>query len=106
MAIQRIVDTSPHDDDAEERRIEVSLRPQSFSEYVGQERLKRNLRLAIEAAKKRGEPLDHVLLYGPPGLGKTTMATVIANEMGCCMPPGLDAFWNGLPCNQIGRAHV
>ena len=82
MAIQRIVDTSPHDDDAEEQRIEVSLRPQSFSEYVGQERLKRNLRLAIEAAKKRSEPLDHVLLYGPPGLGKTTMATVIANEMG------------------------
>ena len=82
MAIQRIVDTSSHNDDAEERRIEVSLRPQSFSEYVGQERLKRNLRLAIEAAKKRGEPLDHVLLYGPPGLGKTTMATVIANEMG------------------------
>ena len=61
MAIQRIVDTSPHDDDAEEQRIEISLRPQSFSEYVGQERLKRNLRLAIEAAKKRGEPLDHVL---------------------------------------------
>ena len=82
MAIQRIVDTSSHDDDAEEQRIEVSLRPQSFSEYVGQERLKRNLRLAIEAAKKRSEPLDHVLLYGPPGLGKTTMATVIANEMG------------------------
>ena len=82
MAIERIVDTSSHSDDAEEQRIEVSLRPQSFSEYVGQERLKRNLRLAIEAAKKRGEPLDHVLLYGPPGLGKTTMATVIANEMG------------------------
>jgi len=75
MAIERIVDTSSHSDDAEEQRIEVSLRPQSFSEYVGQERLKRNLRLAIEAAKKRGEPLDHVLLYGPPGLGKTTMAT-------------------------------
>ena len=82
MAIERIVDTSSHDDDAEEQRIEVSLRPQSFSEYVGQERLKRNLRLAIDAAKKRSEPLDHVLLYGPPGLGKTTMATVIANEMG------------------------
>ena len=81
MALQRIVDTSPHDD-AEEQRIEVSLRPQNFDEYVGQERLKRNLRLAIEAAKKRSEPLDHVLLYGPPGLGKTTMATVIANEMG------------------------
>lgn len=82
MAIERIVDTSSHDDDSEEQRIEVSLRPQNFSEYIGQERLKRNLRLAIEAAKKRGEPLDHVLLYGPPGLGKTTMATVIANEMG------------------------
>ena len=82
MAIERIVDTSSHSDDAEEQRIEVSLRPQSFSEYVGQERLKRNLRLAIDAAKKRSEPLDHVLLYGPPGLGKTTMATVIANEMG------------------------
>ena len=65
MAIERIVDTSSHDDDAEEQRIEVSLRPQSFSEYVGQERLKRNLRLAIEAAKKRGEPLDYVLFYGP-----------------------------------------
>ena len=82
MVIQRIVDTSSHSNDTEEQRIKVSLRPQSFNEYVGQERLKRNLRLAIEAAKKRGEPLDHVLLYGPPGLGKTTMATVIANEMG------------------------
>lgn len=82
MAIERIVDTSPHDDDADEQQIEVSLRPQSFSEYVGQARLKKNLKLAIDAAKKRGEPMDHVLLYGPPGLGKTTMATVIANEMG------------------------
>lgn len=89
MAIERIVDTSSHDDDSEEQRIEVSLRPQSFAEYVGQERLKRNLRLAIDAAKKRGEPLDHVLLYGPPGLGKTTMATVIANEMGT----NLSQFW-------------
>ena len=82
MAIERIVDTSPHEDDSEEQRIEVSLRPQSFKEYVGQERLKKNLKLSIEAAKKRGEPIDHVLLYGPPGLGKTTMASVIANEMG------------------------
>ena len=82
MAIQRIIDTGMHDDDADEQIIEVTLRPQQFDDYIGQERLKRNLRLAIEAAKKRGEPMDHVLLYGPPGLGKTTMATVIANERG------------------------
>lgn len=81
MAIERIVDTKPHDDDEEEQVIELTLRPQKFDEYVGQERLKKNLKLAITAAKKRGEPMDHVLLYGPPGLGKTTMATVIANEM-------------------------
>ena len=82
MAIERIVDTTPHQDDTEEQHIEVTLRPQSFDEYIGQARLKKNLRLAIDAAKKRSEPIDHVLLYGPPGLGKTTMATVIANEMG------------------------
>ncbi|MDO4684417.1 MAG: Holliday junction branch migration DNA helicase RuvB [Candidatus Saccharibacteria bacterium] len=82
MAIERIVDTSTHTDDTEEQVIEVSLRPQSFAEYIGQDRLKRNLQLAIAAAKKRGEPIDHVLLYGPPGLGKTTMASVIAHEMG------------------------
>ena len=82
MAIERIVDTSSHVDDIDEQRIEVSLRPQNFSEYIGQDRLKKNLQLAIKAAKKRNEPLDHVLLYGPPGLGKTTMASVIANEMG------------------------
>lgn len=82
MAIERIVDTSNHDEDTEEQIIEISLRPQSFAEYVGQERLKTNLKLAIDAARKRDEPLDHILLYGPPGLGKTTMATVIAREMG------------------------
>lgn len=81
MAIERIIDTSFQGDD-DEQIIEVTLRPQSFDDYIGQERLKRNLQLAIEAAKKRSEPIDHVLLYGPPGLGKTTMATVIANEMG------------------------
>jgi len=82
MAIERIIDTSINDTDDDEQIIEITLRPQRFDEYVGQERLKKNLKLAIEAAKKRGEPIDHVLLYGPPGLGKTTMATVIANEMG------------------------
>ena len=82
MAIERIVDTSTHDDDSDEQIIEVTLRPQNFDDYIGQERLKKNLRLAIDAAKKRGDPMDHVLLYGPPGLGKTTMANVIANEMG------------------------
>jgi len=82
MAIERIVDTSTHDEDSDEQIIEITLRPQNFDDYIGQERLKKNLRLAIDAAKKRGEPIDHVLLYGPPGLGKTTMASVIANEMG------------------------
>lgn len=82
MAIERIVDTSQNDDDSDEQIIEITLRPQSFDDYIGQERLKKNLRLAIDAAKKRSEPIDHVLLYGPPGLGKTTMASVIAHEMG------------------------
>ncbi len=82
MAIERIIDTKLHDEDVDEQQIEVTLRPQRFADYVGQERLKKNLGLAIEAAKKRGDPIDHVLLYGPPGLGKTTMASVIANEMG------------------------
>ncbi len=82
MAIERIIDTTTHQTDDDEQIIEVTLRPQRFDEYIGQERLKNNLKLAINAAKKRSEPIDHVLLYGPPGLGKTTMATVIANEMG------------------------
>ena len=82
MAIERVIDAAPHEDDADEQIIEVTLRPQRFDDYIGQERLKTNLKLAIAAAKKRGEPIDHVLLYGPPGLGKTTMANVIANEMG------------------------
>ena len=82
MAIERIVNTGGKPDDPEEVQIEQTLRPRDFKSYVGQTRLKKNLQLAISAAKKRGEPIDHVLLYGPPGLGKTTMATVIANEMG------------------------
>lgn len=78
--IERIV--GPDADEPEEQEIEITLRPRDFQNYIGQQRLKKNLQLAIAAAKKREEPLDHVLLYGPPGLGKTTMASVIANEMG------------------------
>jgi Holliday junction DNA helicase RuvB len=83
--IDRIVNTTVTNDDdqaVDEQQLENTLRPQSFASYIGQKRLKTSLKLAIDAAKKRGEPIDHVLLYGPPGLGKTTMATVIANEMG------------------------
>ena len=83
MAIERIISTQATDADLpEERELENVLRPRDFSGYIGQERLKQNLKLAIKAAKKRGEPLDHTLLYGPPGLGKTTMANIMAHEMG------------------------
>lgn len=76
--IERLLDSNQAD---EGDVVENSLRPKNFDEYIGQENLKKNLKLAIKAAKKRNEPIDHVLLYGPPGLGKTTMASVIANEM-------------------------
>lgn len=66
----------------EDAKLDITLRPQSFSEYFGQDKTKKNLNILIEAAKKRGEPIEHVLLYGPTGLGKTTLAYIIANEMG------------------------
>ena len=66
----------------EDKKIEGSLRPQLLKDYIGQEKIKESIKISIEAAKQRGDPLDHVLLYGPPGLGKTTLSGIIANEMG------------------------
>ena len=79
---ERIIETEITEED---RRIEGGLRPQTLDDYIGQEKAKKNLRIYIEAAKQRGDSLDHVLFYGPPGLGKTTLAGIIANEMGVHM---------------------
>jgi Holliday junction DNA helicase RuvB len=76
---ERILSGKPRQEDI---ALDISLRPRRLAEYVGQEKIKDNLRIAIAAAQQRGEPLDHVLLYGPPGLGKTTLAYIIAAEMG------------------------
>lgn len=76
---QRLV--TPHEVE-EDHAAEVTLRPQTLVEYIGQDKVKENMAIYIEAAKRRGDPLDHVLLYGPPGLGKTTLSAIIAHEMG------------------------
>jgi len=79
MEEERII--NPEIENVGEERLENSLRPKLLEEYIGQDKVKQNMKIYIEAAKKRGEPLDHVLLYGPPGLGKTTLANIISNEM-------------------------
>src|ERR1035437_4968636 len=75
---QRIVSGKPHTEDS---HLDTSLRPRSLGDFVGQNKIKANLQIAISAAKARGEALDHLLLYGPPGLGKTTLASIVASEL-------------------------
>lgn len=103
MAQRRVITT---DITEEDKKIESSLRPQYLKDYIGQEKIKENLKIFIEAAKARNESLDHILFYGPPGLGKTTLCGIIANEMGVNMkvtsgpaiekPGEIAAILNGL----------
>ena len=105
---RRTIETSYTEEDS---RIEGTLRPQRLSEYIGQSKIKESLEISIQAAKLRGEPLDHLLFYGPPGLGKTTISGIIANEMGVNMrvtsgpaiekPGEMAAILNGLKENDI-----
>ncbi|MGI6007816.1 MAG: Holliday junction branch migration DNA helicase RuvB [Ruminococcus sp.] len=105
---KRIITTDVTEEDIQ---VEGSLRPQFLDEYIGQEKTKKNLKIYIEAAKQRNDPLDHVLFYGPPGLGKTTLAGIIANEMGVHMkvtsgpaiekPGEMAAILNGLQKGDI-----
>ena len=105
---KRVIETRFTEEDI---RIEGSLRPKTLNEYIGQDKIKETLRIYIDAAKKRGDPLDHVLFYGPPGLGKTTIAGIIAEEMGVSMkitsgpaierPGDMAAILNGLKDRDV-----